>query len=172
MGIKSNSHNLQSRGFTIVELLIVIVIIGILAAITIVAYNGITSKASLQKSVTAANSVRDVAENYSIENGKYPAITSQIITGTPSTRLPSNITIGKGGGVGGTTYAGVALALAATTTTTSITTPSFLLTGTAAIPTGGVIFYWDPTISTPAVSSTYLYYGSATPASTFTAPAS
>ncbi len=33
------------RGFTIVELLIVIVIIGILAAITIVAYNGIQTRA-------------------------------------------------------------------------------------------------------------------------------
>ena len=32
-------------GFTIVELLIVIVVIGILAAITIVAYNGIQSRA-------------------------------------------------------------------------------------------------------------------------------
>jgi prepilin-type N-terminal cleavage/methylation domain-containing protein len=31
----------KQRGFTIVELLIVIVVIGILAAITIVAYNGI-----------------------------------------------------------------------------------------------------------------------------------
>lgn len=34
------------RGFTIVELLIVIVVIGILAAITIVAYNGITNRAA------------------------------------------------------------------------------------------------------------------------------
>ena len=33
------------RGFTIVELLIVIVVIGILAAITIVAYNPITQRA-------------------------------------------------------------------------------------------------------------------------------
>ena len=33
------------RGFTIVELLIVIVVIGILAAITIVAYNGIQQRA-------------------------------------------------------------------------------------------------------------------------------
>lgn len=35
----------QQTGFTIVELLIVIVVIGILAAITIVAYNGIQSRA-------------------------------------------------------------------------------------------------------------------------------
>lgn len=37
------------RGFTIVELLIVIVIIGILAAITIVAYNGIQDRAKQAK---------------------------------------------------------------------------------------------------------------------------
>ncbi|MNX65497.1 Type II secretion system protein G precursor [compost metagenome] len=37
---------IRQRGFTIVELLIVIVIIGILAAITIVAYNGIQQRAS------------------------------------------------------------------------------------------------------------------------------
>ena len=36
----------KNTGFTIVELLIVIVIIGILAAITIVAYNGIQNRAN------------------------------------------------------------------------------------------------------------------------------
>jgi prepilin-type N-terminal cleavage/methylation domain-containing protein len=33
------------QGFTIVELLIVVIVIAILAAITIVAYNGITNRA-------------------------------------------------------------------------------------------------------------------------------
>jgi prepilin-type N-terminal cleavage/methylation domain-containing protein len=37
----------NKNGFTIVELLIVIVVIGILAAITIVAFNGVTKRASI-----------------------------------------------------------------------------------------------------------------------------
>jgi len=41
----TTAHNKSTTGFTIVELLIVIVVIGILAAVTIVAYNGITAKA-------------------------------------------------------------------------------------------------------------------------------
>lgn len=39
----------KQKGFTIVELLIVIVVIGILAAITIVAYNGIQARANTNK---------------------------------------------------------------------------------------------------------------------------
>lgn len=45
--IKNNKA--QQTGFTIVELLIVIVVIGILAAITVVAYNGIQDRARLAK---------------------------------------------------------------------------------------------------------------------------
>ena len=42
--IINKQHSQQQRGFTIVELLIVIVVIAILAAISIVAYNGIQTR--------------------------------------------------------------------------------------------------------------------------------
>lgn len=51
---KYQHHAKKSHGFTIVELLIVIVVIGILAAITIVAYNGIQTRAAETKRETDA----------------------------------------------------------------------------------------------------------------------
>ena len=45
----------KARGFTIVELLIVIVVIAILAAITLVSYNGITNRANQSANQSAIN---------------------------------------------------------------------------------------------------------------------
>lgn len=47
--MRLTKYKQQNLGFTIVELLIVIVIIGILAAITVVAYNGIQDRARMSK---------------------------------------------------------------------------------------------------------------------------
>jgi general secretion pathway protein G len=68
--------NARKLGFTIVELLIVIVVIGILAAITIVAYNGVKLKA-VDASVRTdlAASARLLANDLTV-NGNYPATTS------------------------------------------------------------------------------------------------
>lgn len=70
---KQSTSTRTATGFTIVELLIVIVVIAILAAITIVAYNGIQqrSKDSQRKSDIAA--ITKALELYYIDNGRYPA---------------------------------------------------------------------------------------------------
>ena len=64
----------QQSGFTIVELLIVIVVIGILAAITIVAYNGIQAKARDSGRIAKIKSIAKAIEMYNTDNGRYPPI--------------------------------------------------------------------------------------------------
>lgn len=60
-------------GFTIVELLIVIVVIAILAAITIVAYNGVRDRALASALSNNASQVYKQIEAFKTLNGSYPA---------------------------------------------------------------------------------------------------
>jgi prepilin-type N-terminal cleavage/methylation domain-containing protein len=62
------------QGFTIVELLIVIVVIGILAAITIVAYNGIQERARVSEKVSDLSAVMKQMEMVYADKGYYPRI--------------------------------------------------------------------------------------------------
>lgn len=59
-------------GFTLVELLIVIVVIGILAAITLVAYNGVQAKAQLSAAMSAVRQSRVKVETFKVDNSTYP----------------------------------------------------------------------------------------------------
>src|SRR3954463_402681 len=66
----------NSRGFTIVELLIVIVVIGILAALVIVTYNGIQQKARDTERKTDVKALQGHLEAYWANNAKYPTLTN------------------------------------------------------------------------------------------------
>ena len=61
-----------TRGFTIVELLIVIVVIAILAAITIVAFNGVQSRARDAQRLADLKTIMKALELYKSTNGTYP----------------------------------------------------------------------------------------------------
>lgn len=62
----------KQSGFTIVELLIVIVVIGILAAITIVAYNGVQNRANDAAVSSDLASVSKKITTFSIEKDRFP----------------------------------------------------------------------------------------------------
>ena len=61
----------NQKGFTIVELLIVIVVIAILAAITIVAFNGIQNRSKTSAGQSQANSIVKKLEAINAVKGSY-----------------------------------------------------------------------------------------------------
>jgi prepilin-type N-terminal cleavage/methylation domain-containing protein len=66
--------NKSVSGFTIVELLVVIVVIGILAAITIVSYAGISSKATAVSLQSDLSNSSNRLKMYYIDHGAYPTL--------------------------------------------------------------------------------------------------
>lgn len=113
----------SQKGFTIVELLIVIVVIGILAAITIVAYNGIQNRAKATSGQNLASQVAKKAEAYNtIENG-YPTTVAAFAT-VPESKLDN-----------------AAAVLGATVT--AATADSGKAVGYVATATGGCVSWWD-----------------------------
>lgn len=65
----------QNKGFTIVELLIVIVVIGILALLVITTYAGIQQKARNTKRAADVSAVQTQLEAFYQTNGYYPNLT-------------------------------------------------------------------------------------------------
>lgn len=64
---------MKRRGFTIVELLIIIVVIAILAAITVVAYNGVQQRGRDSERTADVQAIVKALELYYVDNGNYPA---------------------------------------------------------------------------------------------------
>lgn len=69
-------RTLKAKGFTLVEILIVVVILGILAAIVIPQFTSASESAKLSSTVTQLQSLRSQLELYQLEhNGNYPGTT-------------------------------------------------------------------------------------------------
>jgi prepilin-type N-terminal cleavage/methylation domain-containing protein len=64
----------QQKGFTIVELLIVIVVIGILATLVIVTFSGIQQRARDTQRQTDINAIQGHVEAYYASTGNYPTL--------------------------------------------------------------------------------------------------
>lgn len=80
-------------GFTLVELIIVIVVIGILAAIILVAYAGVTNRASNSADNANADQIVKVAETMNADGGSYPTTVSTLTNGDSTSKLPSGVMV-------------------------------------------------------------------------------
>jgi prepilin-type N-terminal cleavage/methylation domain-containing protein len=79
MNVRGGHPTSNTRsGFTSVELLIVIVVIGILAAITIVAYRGIQNRANNTVVQSDMKSFGTKLEQFYIDNGRAPASVAEL----------------------------------------------------------------------------------------------
>jgi len=65
----------SKSGFTIIELLVVVVVIGILAGITLVAYNGTQARSRDARRKTDVANIIKAMELYYSDNGQYPVPT-------------------------------------------------------------------------------------------------
>ena len=70
----------RDKGFTLVELLIVIVILGILATVTVFAVRGITDQGQTSACAADKKTLEVAAEAYMAQNGAYPAAAADMVT--------------------------------------------------------------------------------------------
>lgn len=74
----------SKSGFTLVELIIVIVVIGILTAISTVAYNGIQQRARNVQVLSGVNAYQKAIISYAVINSGYPAYNACLGANYPS----------------------------------------------------------------------------------------
>jgi len=154
-----NSYNNkdQKLGFSIVELLVIVIIIGILVIVGFVAYNGLANgpkvaKTNTDKAQSNAQIVQGVIALISSQNESYPYAvgntTGGIMGGSATAKVPKAIAV---------------IADASTTTinaSNGLTTVAYsCLTVCDPTTTGGRIAYWD--FSSSSVKYVYVGAGSA-----------
>lgn len=139
----------KERGFTLVELLIVIVVIAILAAITIVAYNGIQQRAHTTSAKTAAENLAKKIEAYNAVNNQYPTSNTAALMTTALNSLTDSSLVGSGIVIA---PSGQPSASSADNVVRLVTCAASAQTAGTTVPTGYVLYIWDTTISTAGLN--------------------
>ncbi len=66
--------NKAEKGFTLVELMVVVVIIGVLAAVVIPKFSGIIDNSKLKADVASGKTIKDAVDRWYVDKGTYPPV--------------------------------------------------------------------------------------------------
>lgn len=100
-------NTIKNKGFTIIELMIAVAIIGILAAIAVPAYSNYTTRARVSESLALADSAKTAVAEYYQSNGTLPTSNTQAgLTSTIQGSNTSAVNVTTGGQVVATTSIG------------------------------------------------------------------
>ncbi|ERI52246.1 hypothetical protein N878_05340 [Pseudomonas sp. EGD-AK9] len=86
----------MQKGFTLIELMIVVAIIGILAAIALPAYQDYTTRSKISEGLTLASSAKTSVSEHAMSKNAYPADNAAAGFSSPDTDYVSSIDIADG----------------------------------------------------------------------------
>ncbi|EGR2414425.1 TPA: pilin [Vibrio cholerae] len=81
-GIMKAYKNKQQQGFTLIELMIVVAVIGVLAAIAVPQYQNYVKKSAIGTALASASAYKTIVEDHIATNNNFPSISAAFGIGT------------------------------------------------------------------------------------------
>ncbi|MBG0757936.1 prepilin-type N-terminal cleavage/methylation domain-containing protein [Vibrio cidicii] len=102
--MKKHNRVTKQQGFTLIELMIVVAVIGVLAAIAVPQYQKYVAKSEAASALATLTGLKTNAEAYTVETGSFPTNAQNATLGTPTSIMgaityANTSTSGAGGNI-------------------------------------------------------------------------